>query len=167
MTIFGGDRTISLSTCSGSVVGDTWVLTDANGNVSFAAFAPQTEITLGPLANDDEFEVKAPFTLGASSDGVAPLTEAVTIQVGSFSATIPAGSFTLKPAKPNRPAFFKFEGTINGVALEANITPLGANAFEFKAEGNGMNLTGTVNPVTVTVIIGNDQGSATVTARFE
>jgi hypothetical protein len=135
--------------------------------VSFATFTPKVEITLGPLANDDEFEVKATLTLGTSSDGITPLTEAVTIQVGSFSATIPAGSFKFKPARPNKPAFFKFEGTINGVALEAKITPLEANAFEFKAEGNGVNLTGTVNPVTVGLLFGDDQGSATVTAAFD
>ena len=164
MIVFGGRF---LSPLGEIRLNDVWVLTDANGNVPFAAFNPKVEITLGPLANDDEFEVKAPLTLGASSDGIAPLTEAVTIQVGSFSATIPAGSFTLKPATPNKPAFFKFQGTINGVALEAKITPLGANSFEFKAEGNGLNLTGTVNPVTVTLLIGNDQGSATVTAELE
>ncbi len=160
LTVFGGN-------VGGTVFNDAWVLTNANGNVPFAVFNPKVEIELGPLANDDEFEVKAALTLGTSSDGIAPLTEAVTIQVGSFSATIPAGSFKLKPAKPNKPAFFKFEGIINGVAMEAKITPLGADSFEFKAEGNGVNLTGTANPVTVTLIIGNDQGSATVAAEFE
>ena len=136
-------------------------------SVPFAAFAPKVEITLGPLANDDELEVKAILTLGTSNNGIAPLTEAVTIQVGSFSATIPSGSFKLKPAKPNKPEQFTFAGIIDGVKLEVKITPLGANSFEFKAEGNGLNLTGTVNPVTVTLIIGNDQGSATVAAEFE
>jgi hypothetical protein len=148
-------------------------------NVPFDAFAPKVEIELGPLANDDEFEVKATLTLGTSSDGIAPLTEAVTIQVGSFSATIPSGSFKLKPAKPAtprnpaKPEQLTFEGIIDGVALEAKITPrdaltiAGAKTFEFKAEGNGVNLTGTVNPVTVGLTIGNDQGSATVTAEFE
>lgn len=163
MTIFGG----SLADCSGSTQRDTWVLTDANGNVSFAAFDPKVEITLGPLANDDKFEVKATLILGTSSNGIAPLTEAVTIQVGSFSTTIPAGSFKFKPATLKKPAQFTFEGIIDGVKLEAKITPLGANSFDLKAKGQGLNLTGTVNPVTVGLTIGNDQGSAAVTATFE
>jgi hypothetical protein len=167
MTIFGGTKTISPTACIGGTLNDTWVLTDANGNVSFDAFAPKVEITLGPLANDDEFQVKATLTLGTNSNGIAPLTEAVTIQVGSFSATIPAGSFKFKPATPKKPEQFTFEGIINGVALDAKITPLGGNSFEFKAEGIGVNLTGTVNPVTVGLTIGNDQGSAAVTAKFE
>lgn len=39
--------------------------------------------------------------------------------------------------------------------------------FEFKAEGEGADLTGTVNPVTVSLTIGDDGGSATVEAEFE
>ena len=58
------------------------------------------------------------FTLGTSSNGVAPLTEAVTVQVGTFSTTIPAGSFTLKKGR------FTFEGVINGVRLEAVLQSL-------------------------------------------
>jgi CSLREA domain-containing protein len=139
----------------------------------FAAFAAKVEIELGPLANDDEFEVKATFTLGAGSDGIDPLTEDVSFQVGTFSATIPAGSFHFKPAKPGKhgkpgkPAHFKFEGVINGVLLEAKITPLGNGNFEFKAEGKGAELSGTINPVTLKLTVGDDGGSTTVTAEFE
>lgn len=135
-------------------------------SVPFAAFNPKVEITLGPLANDDEFKVKAALTLGTSSNGIAPLTEAVTIQVGSFSATIPSGSFKLKPATNNQPALYTFAGIIDGVTLTAKITPLGGNSFEFKAEGIGVDLTGTVNPVKVKLILGDDKGSAEVTAAI-
>lgn len=130
--------------------------------VPFAAFHAKVEIELGPLANDDAFEVKADFTLGAGSNGIDPLTEDVSLQVGTFSTTIPAGSF-----KVDKKGRFKFEGVIGGVSLQAKITPLGANSFEFKAEGTGTDLTGTVNPVTVQLAIGDDGGSTTVTAEFE
>ncbi len=147
------------------------------GRVPFAAFSPKVEITLGPGANDDAFEVKAPFTLGTGSDGIDPLTEIVKLELtggtGSFSTTIPAGSFEFRPAKPGKkgkpgkPAEFRFEGVIDGVALEVKIADLGVGMFEFKAEGTGADLTGTVNPVTVKLIIGDDGGSASVTAEFE
>lgn len=130
----------------------------------FAAFNPKANITLGPLANDDDFTVKATLTLGASSDGIAPMREVVNIQVGSFSATIPAGSFQFKPAKSKKPEQFTFARIIDGVALDTKITPLGVNSFEFKAGGIGVNLTDTVNPVAVGLIFGNDQGSADVIA---
>lgn len=164
MIVFGGRFT--------SLVGeirlnDVWVLTDANGNVLFAAFDPKVQITLGLADNDDEFNIKANLTLGSSSDGIAPLTEAVTIRVGSFSVTIPASSFQFKPATRKKPAEFTFAGIINGVTLTAKIIPLVANSFEFKAAGFGVNLTGTVNPVPVGLILGNDQKSAKVTAVIQ
>ena len=135
--------------------------------VPFAAFAADVEIDLGPLANDDAFEVKATFTLGAGSNGIAPLTEDVHLQVGTFSTTIPAGSFEFRPAEGNNPAQFRFEGVIGVVSLEAKIILLGANTFAFKVEGQGADLTATVNPVTVGLVIGNDGGSTTVTAEFK
>ena len=51
--------------------------------------------------------------------------------------------------------------------LEVVIRPLSGGSFEFKAEGHRADLTGTVNPVTVGLTIGNDGGSATVTAKFK
>jgi hypothetical protein len=41
----------------------------------------------------DEFEVQGRGVLGAASNGIAPNTEVVTLSLGSFSLTIPAGSF--------------------------------------------------------------------------
>jgi hypothetical protein len=127
--------------------------------VPFAAFTLKAEITLGlPGA----FEVKGNFTLGAGSNGINPLTEDVKLQVGTFSTTIPAGSFKQDPK-----GRFKFEGVISGVSLEVQIVPLGGNDFEFKAEAQGTDLSGIVNPVTVELTIGDDGGSTTVTAEFD
>ena len=128
----------------------------------FAAFAPKVEITLGPLAHDDNFEVKATLTLGASNNGINPLTQAVAVQIGTFSTTIPADSFILKKGR------FTFEGVINGVKLEAVLRPLIlGNDYEFKVEGKGADLTGTANPVAVKLTIGDDSGSKTITAKIK
>ncbi len=154
MIIFGGNN--------GSIAfSDVWVLADAI-SVPFAAFTAKVEIELGPLANDDAFKVKANFTLDAGSDGIDPLTEDVSFQIGTFSTIIPAGSFEV-----DKKGRFKFEGVIGGVSIQAKITPLGATSFEFKVEGQGADLTGTVNPVTLGLTIGGDGGSTTVTAEFE
>ena len=61
----------------------------------------------------------------------------MTLQIGTFPVTIPAGSFQQIPQ-----GRFAFEGVINGVSLEVQIVPLGNNIFTFKAEGTGVNLTG-------------------------
>ncbi|MFQ5976260.1 MAG: LamG domain-containing protein [Candidatus Hydrothermarchaeales archaeon] len=122
----------------------------------FATFAASVAITLGPLPNDDDFRMKASFTLGAGSGGIDPLTEDVRLQVGTFSTTIPAGSFNVDLKTGD----FKFAGIIDGVSLRAIITPLGANTFEFNvSRGQGADLTGTVVPVAVELRIGDDIGS--------
>jgi hypothetical protein len=108
------------------------------------------------------FDLKESFTLGAISNGINPLTENVTLQIGTFSVTIPPGSFTQIPH-----GRFAFEGIINGVSLEVQIVPLGNNIFTFKAEGTGVDLTGLTNPVTVVLTIGDDTGSTAVTAELQ
>mgnify|MGYP003460702770 FL=1 len=132
---------------------------------SFLPQNPTVAMTVksNTMAIDDLFTVNFSFAPGT---GINPLTEAVSLRVGSFSATIPAGSFQFKPAKRNQPAQYAYTGTINGVSLTVKISLLGGNSFEFRAAGNGANLAGTVNPVTLAVMLGNDQGQATVTAQI-
>jgi hypothetical protein len=108
------------------------------------------------------FDLKESFTLGANSNGINPITENVTLQIGTFSVTIPPGSFKQIPH-----GRFVFEGVIIGVRLEVQIVPLGNKIFTFKAEGKGVNLTGLTNPVTVLLTIGDDTGSTAVTAQFQ
>jgi hypothetical protein len=151
-------------------------------NLPFAAFRAKAEIELRHRLHHDEdemchqshdedvearhrrhedaFEMTAIFTLGPNNNGIAPLTEAVTVQVGTFATTIPADSFTLRKGR------FTFEGVINGVKLEAVLRPLIlGNDYEFKVEGKGADLTGTTNPVTVGLTIGDDSGSTTIRAK--
>jgi hypothetical protein len=121
--------------------------------ISFAAFIPKVGMLLGSTANDDRFEAKATFTLGVGSDGIDPQHEQVGLQVGTFFAVIPAGSFQL-----SRNGSLKFEGVISGVSLKVKITPLGGGSFDFKAEGASANLSRTTLPVAVGLTIGNDHG---------
>jgi hypothetical protein len=104
--------------------------------------------------------------LGAGSNGLAIPIEIVSLQLaggtGAFSTTIPAASF-----KEGGNGQFNFEGTINGVKIEASIQLLRSGDFEFKANGKRANLTGLANPVTVNLAIGDDGGSAIVTAKFK
>ncbi|MGC2221185.1 MAG: hypothetical protein WA624_01875 [Methylocella sp.] len=52
----------------------------------------------------------------------------------------------------------------DGVSLEARITPTGAPRYAFNAAAQNANLTGTVNPVPVSLIIGNDSDVTSDTA---
>jgi 6-phosphogluconolactonase (cycloisomerase 2 family) len=108
------------------------------------------------------FDLNESFTLGANSNGIDPVTENVTLQIGTFSVTIPGGSFKLNPN-----GSFAFQGVINGVNMQVLIIPLGNNIFTFNAQGTGVDLTGLTNPVTVVLTIGDDRGRTAVTAQFK
>jgi len=123
--------------------------------VPFASSFAKLEISA------EGFELEESFTLGRNSNGINPVTQNVTLKIGTFSVTIPPGSF-----KKNPNGRFAFEGTINGVSLEVQIVPLGNNIFTFKAEGEGVDLTRLTNPVTVVLRIGIDSGTTKVTAEF-
>jgi hypothetical protein len=143
------------------------VVAQVQVSTPFAAFTAKVEIELGSRI-DDAFDLESRFTLGAGSDGIDLAKDQVTLELkggtASFSTTIPAGSFKKDKDEKGR---FTFEGTINGVDVDVEITPLGRNAFKFKAEGEHADLTGIANPVTVKLPIGNDCGTIPVTAKFE
>ncbi len=85
----------------------------AEGAITFARFEPMANIDLSPVQGKDRFEMFAAVTLGADSDGIPSVIEPVTIQVGTFSTTIPANAFQLKDGK------FTFIGRIRGVKVYA------------------------------------------------
>jgi len=123
-------------------------------SVAFAKFAVQAAIY-----QPDDFLVRGTFT-PASSSMIDPLTQAVTVTVGAASpVTIPAGSF-----KKSTKGVYVFSGTVGGVLVAAAITPLAKNAYGFLIAGDGLNLAGIINPVTVMLQIGNATGSQKIKA---
>ena len=128
---------------------------------NFAVFDVKVKLDLDIPVTKDAFSLTATFTLGPTSNGINLLTDAVTVQVGTYSTTIPAGSFKQKNGR------FTFAGVINGAKLTAELKPLIlGNDYKFTMFGVGTNLTGTVNPVTVGLTIGGDNGSNVVTATY-
>jgi DNA-binding beta-propeller fold protein YncE len=153
-------------------IGAHGALTPVLGSPFAAGFSPSS-VAITPLVpfatsfakleiSAKGFDLNESFTLGTTSNGINPVTEDVTLQIGTFSVTIPAGSFERKPN-----GRFDFKGVINEVKLKAQIVPLGNNIFTFNAEGKGVDLTGLTNPVTVVLTIGTDSGTTAVTAEFE
>src|SRR3989449_3326670 len=118
------DATVSLDTATQIICGRVTSLSPfAIFELSiepFAAFHARVEIE--HERHKREFEVKGTFTLGAGSDGIHPDTEVVTLEVGTFSATIPKGSF-----RRHGHGTFKFEGLAGGARLEVKIQARGGN----------------------------------------
>jgi hypothetical protein len=128
-----------------------------SSSVAFASFTGKLALT----RSSGSFDLKSSFTLGTASNGINPVAEAVTLQIGSYSVTIPAGSFT-----KNTKGIFVFQGTISGVPLQVRINPTGASSYTLQAQGSGANFSGITNPVTVTLTIGDDTGSAQLNAQI-
>jgi len=116
-------------------------------------------IGFGKKPNTDSFGLLAEFTLGHNSNGIYPPSEPVTLKVGTFSAAIPPGSFEGSGYGP-----FYFVGTINGADLQVGITPTGAKRYALGTAGEHVDLSGSANPVPVTLTIGDDAGITSVNA---
>jgi hypothetical protein len=99
--------------------------------------------------------------LSSTAPAINPVTDPVTLQVGTFSVTYPSGSFTKQPD-----GSFFFAGVINGVSLKAQIYPTGTLQYLFHAKASGASLTFTTNPVYVTLSISGDSGATSVTATI-
>ncbi len=135
--------------------------------VPFLAFNANLNIAFGTAPNTDAFTLATSFTLSSTAPAINPLTDAVTLQAGTFAVTIPPGSF-----KEFRKGGFFFEGVINGVTLRALIKTTGTLRYAFQAEAQGASLTGTQNAVYVTLAIGgggfsnSNSGATSVTAAI-
>src|SRR5207302_8570766 len=105
----------------------------------FAALALRLTVLPGPRP---DFPLRGTSTTRAGGSGINPVTEPVTVRVGTFSTAIPPGSFAVNPI-----GHFVFHSVISGVRLIVAI--VGGNHFRINAVGQGANLTGTVHPLTV------------------
>jgi len=153
---FSGSATLAVGGNTINTIPITFSPSSLSCATPFATSSAKLEIA------QSGFDLTESFTLGQNSNGINPVTEEVTLEIGPFSVTIPAGSFQLNPN-----GSFAFQGVINGVTMQVQIVPLGNNMFTFKAQGTGVDLTGLFNPVTVVLTIGDDFGSTSVTAQFQ
>lgn len=90
---------------------------------------------------------------------ISPLTQDVTLQIGSFSVTIPARSFF----QDNKGAYV-FQGTINDVSLQVKLDEQANGSYTLQVQGSGADLSGITNPVTVTVVVGTVSGGTSAIA---
>ena len=100
--------------------------------------------------NQNAFAITGSFKLGTGSNGIAPLTETVQLQVGSYSTTIPAGSFASNGLKG-----FQFIDIANNFAMA--IQPIGTT-YIFAAAKKG-STPGPGPSTNVMLAIGDDSGT--------
>jgi Concanavalin A-like lectin/glucanases superfamily len=124
--------------------------------VPFKALTADVTIKLESEPNQETFKLISKFVPGPESDGIDPANETVSIQIGAFSITLPAGSF--RPLGAN----FSFDGVIAGVRLQVKIIQLNSHGWRLTAKGGHANLSGTAIPVKVGISLGDDTGSITL-----
>jgi hypothetical protein len=123
---------------------------------------------LEPKPNKDSFELESHFTLSSTAPGIHPHREPVTLQIGTFTITIPPGSFKKHDGEgAGDDVFFTFRGVIDGVRIEALIKRTGTLRYAFFAKARHADLTGTKNPVLVSLTIGGDCGTTSVKADID
>ena len=120
---------------------------------TFAAFSAELE-----EGRANTFELSGKFALGAGNNGIDPPNEAVTLQIGNYSATLPAGSFMQTTR-----GVYEYQGNAGGAAIKIRIAP-GATSgrYALDVEGRGANLIGGGRRVTVGLTVGDDLGTTTV-----
>ncbi len=135
--------------------------------VPFLGFNAVLNIAFGTVPNTDAFTLGTGFTLSSTAPVINPLTQPITLQIGTFAVTIPAGSF-YETGK----GIYSFEGVINGVTMKAVIKSTGTLRYNFQLGAQLASLTGTQNAVYVTLAIGggsynnSNSGATSVTAMI-
>ena len=120
--------------------------------VVFSAFTAKLTVS----SYQPKFTLHSSFTPGGTLNSIYPATDPVTLKIGTFTTTIPPGSFTL-----TSPGTYSFVGVINGLTINASITQTGNTSYTFQMTANA-NLSRMKNPTTVTLTIGNNAGTTSV-----
>lgn len=97
--------------------------------------------------------------LSGGSDGLLFLREDVSLQVGSFAATIPAGSFSVAGSE------YSWHGTLDGAVVGVIFEEESADVYTFAIAVGSIELGALADPVKVRLEIGDDGGA--MTARLE
>jgi YVTN family beta-propeller protein len=166
-----GSNTVSVINTASDTVADTVPVAGPSyisiipppQGVPFLSFNARLDIDLDRKPTQDAFDLGSSFILSSAANiEIHPDTEPVKLQVGPFIATIPAGSF-----KQLWDRSYTFEGVISSVRLEARIELRDGFRYAFHAEAKGANLSGTTNPVQVSLGIGDDAGLTSVKVHFD
>ena len=123
-----------------------------------AGLAADLQISSSPPPG---FDLNATLSLDGSL-GADPMTQPVTIQLGDFSLNLPAGSFRYFQNGVNEGTYL-FQGVIRRTTLKVQIVPLAGNEFQISAYGKHVDVSSFSSPVTVTVGIGGNSASTSVT----
>ena len=143
------------------VAGTIYKIGESSSLIRFDAFRPRIEFTLGPRSSDDSYKARGWFKLADASNGIDPLNEPVSIEYGSFSHTIPAGSFVQDGAS------YFYKGPVGAASLDVRITPKPTPGYYWLNSClRHADLSATTLKPEVQLTIGDDSGKATLDVGY-
>lgn len=99
------------------------------------------------------------FTLGTGGTAFNPVSDSFSLQIGTYSVAIPAGSFNTT-ATGN----FTYSSTVAGQNVSVKLKP-SSTGYSFSVDAQGVDVATIVNPATLQLVVGNNTGSATVNVK--
>jgi YVTN family beta-propeller protein len=129
--------------------------------LAMTGISPSLAVDLGPRPGQDRLAFAASLTLGAGNNGIDPIREGLNLELNSFSLPVPAAAIVNAG-----PGLFTFTGTVNGANVVLVLQNVTASTYRLGLAATGANLRAITNPTTVRVTLGDDQGTATVTAKI-
>ncbi len=110
---------------------------------------------------DDRLSIRGWFVLSGESDGIDPASENVTIELGDYSFTVPAGSFRLEEDDECREYKYKERTETARVKFKVELCD-DRNKFKFDVRGEEFGWLRDINSTSVRFEIGNDFGEKEV-----
>jgi len=120
----------------------------------FSEFDATLKLVSGALGH---FNVDATVAFGNPADSFNPAADAITLAIGSWSMTLPAGSVHSIGS-----GFWAFAGPAGGAVVTIDIQFLADGKYRFSAIGGPIAFLPVISPTTVSLTIGVNSGSATV-----
>jgi YVTN family beta-propeller protein len=133
----------------------------ARMSVAMARFKAAAVIDLAPRSGQDRFALASSFVLGAASNGLDSTSEGVTLELGPATITVPASRIVR-----TGPRTFTFAGVVDGMKVALALRAVSAVSYQLDIVASQASLQAVRNPVAVRLTIGDDVGSATVTAAI-
>ncbi|MBV8358349.1 MAG: hypothetical protein JO189_10490, partial [Deltaproteobacteria bacterium] len=130
---------------------------------SFTSLIPFSHFNGGLKIDPDAgvFYLAGGFRLGAGGT-IDPTTQSVTFSVGSYSVTLPPGSFVRYRTG------YVYQKRVGGIFLRVFIKFTSAPGnYQLLANRTGGTLDSTTSPMPVTLIIGDNSGSTQMNATFD
>ena len=157
-----GDGTISvIATATDTVVGSPIHVGSSPEGIAIANLSSTlAAFTVEDLdIHEHKLNFDGDFTLGGNSGGLDFGHQPLTLTVGSFSLTVPAGKLKQVGGQHH----FIFNGAINGLRVNIDIHAEhgSSTAFDYSIQVKGVDVDA-ANPVHVTLKIGHNSGTATV-----